>query len=60
MDGRMDVFITYVICIFHVSGEILSTKYYYRFIIEIKFSWVSQIQWGFGKCCRGRILDIKY
>ena len=26
------------------SGEILSTKYYHRFIIEIESSWVEQIQ----------------
>ena len=28
------------------TGEILSTKYYHHFIIEIEFSWVLQIQLG--------------
>ena len=45
--------------ILQYAWEILSTKYYRRFIIEIEFSWVQQIQLGvLGGALRAPQLDL--
>ena len=39
-----DIIVTFSFMMIPSTGEILSIRYYHRFIIEIEFSWVEQIQ----------------